>query len=558
MMKNNEIQFGKQTIAEAFGDWYTIPSYQRNYVWESDQVYDFLKDMKDNYMEHANDEYFLGSYIKQVRDDSNDLLDGQQRITTLFLLFAFLRDYEKTPDDLRPDLQEMIYQKENKVKKIPSRIRLDYQIRGNVNQFVRKNIIDEGSIANNWDTIVATAEDVKQNMTIQHMCNTLVCFNTFFDENTDVDLTKLVQFISTNVVVIYISADSLEDSFRLFSIMNDRGLKLSSSDILKSSNLEKVSDVRKIDDYARQWEEMQENLGDDIDRFLMYIRSMVLKVRAKTNMLDEYEKNIFKQGILKRGDAFFELVFETYDIYDKLIYLSENDDVAYCNLIRILESSLQNTDWVPVVMTYYKRFGSTQITEFAHKVVCKNIADTVCGDAPSTRIDALNKIMAETSTAVTPAALMASNCFDFDKSRFLDEIQTDIYGKGYAKALLMLLEYHYQDNSLEKSFKQISIEHILPQTPKPNSQWMTDFNETERVNFTHKIGNLIIIGRRKNSSLGNLDYVEKRSRYFDKNIGSFARSLNIYNKYPAQWTPAEYKLNQQKAVDDIKEIFGIK
>lgn len=558
MMKNNEIQFGKQTIAEAFGDWYTIPSYQRNYVWESDQVYDFLKDMKDNYMEHANDEYFLGSYIKQVRDDSNDLLDGQQRITTLFLLFAFLRDYEKTPDDLRPDLQEMIYQKENKVKKIPSRIRLDYQIRGNVNQFIRKNIIDEGSIANNWDTIVATAEDVKQNMTIQHMCNTLVCFNTFFDENTDVDLTKLVQFISTNVVVIYISADSLEDSFRLFSIMNDRGLKLSSSDILKSSNLEKVSDVRKIDDYARQWEEMQENLGDDIDRFLMYIRSMVLKVRAKTNMLDEYEKNIFKQGILKRGDAFFELVFETYDIYDKLIYLSENDDVAYCNLIRILESSLQNTDWVPVVMTYYKRFGSTQITEFAHKVVCKNIADTVCGDAPSSRIDALNKIMAETSTAVTPAALMASNCFDFDKSRFLDEIQTDIYGKGYAKALLMLLEYHYQDNSLEKSFKQISIEHILPQTPKPNSQWMTDFNETERLNYTHKIGNLIIIGRRKNSSLGNLDYVEKRSRYFDKNIGSFARSLNIYNKYPAQWTPAEYKLNQQKAVDDIKEIFGIK
>lgn len=558
MMKNNEIQFGKQTIAEAFGDWYTIPSYQRNYVWESDQVYDFLKDMKDNYMEHANDEYFLGSYIKQVRDDSNDLLDGQQRITTLFLLFAFLRDYEKTPDDLRPDLQEMIYQKENKVKKIPSRIRLDYQIRGNVNQFIRKNIIDEGSIANNWDTIVATAEDVKQNMTIQHMCNTLVCFNTFFDENTDVDLTKLVQFISTNVVVIYISADSLEDSFRLFSIMNDRGLKLSSSDILKSSNLEKVSDVRKIDDYARQWEEMQENLGDDIDRFLMYIRSMVLKVRAKTNMLDEYEKNIFKQGILKRGDAFFELVFETYDIYDKLIYLSENGDVAYCNLIRILESSLQNTDWVPVVMTYYKRFGSTQITEFAHKVVCKNIADTVCGDAPSSRIDALNKIMAETSTAVTPAALMASNCFDFDKSRFLDEIQTDIYGKGYAKALLMLLEYHYQDNSLEKSFKQISIEHILPQTPKPNSQWMTDFNETERLNYTHKIGNLIIIGRRKNSSLGNLDYVEKRSRYFDKNIGSFARSLNIYNKYPAQWTPAEYKLNQQKAVDDIKEIFGIK
>lgn len=557
-MQNNEIKFGKQTIAKAFEDWYTIPSYQRNYVWESDQVYDFLKDMKDNYIEHANDEYFLGSYIKQVRDDSNDLLDGQQRITTLFLLFAFLRDYEKTDDGLRSSLQEMIFQKANIVKKIPSRIRLDYQIRGNVNQFVKKFIIDEGSIIAKWDTIVATVDNLKENMTIRHMCNTLVCFKSFFDENDDVDLTKLVQFVSTNVVVIFISADSLEDSFRLFSIMNDRGLKLSSSDILKSSNLEKVSDTKKIDDYARQWEEMQENLGDDIDRFLMYIRTMLLKVRAKTNLLDEFEKNIFKPGALKRGDAFFDLVFETYAVYDKLIYLTSNDDVEYCNLIRILQSSLQNTDWVPVVMTYYQKFGENELTTFTHKVVCKNIADTVCGDAPSSRIDALNKIMAEVGNAACPAALMSSSCFDFDKTRFLAEIQTDIYGKGYAKSLLMLLEYKYQDNSLDKSFKQISIEHILPQTPKAGSQWLNDFTDDERLNYTHKIGNLIIIGRRKNSSLGNLDYPQKRQKYFDKNIGSFARSLNIYNTYPTHWTPTEYKLNQQKAIDDLKEIFGIK
>lgn len=557
-MKNNEIKFDKQTIAEVFEDWYTIPSYQRNYVWESDHVFDFLKDMKDNYVEHANDEYFLGSYIKQVRGESNDLLDGQQRITTLFLLFAFLRDYERTEEDLRANLQEMIFQKENKVKKLPSRTRLDYQIRGNVNDFIKKYIIDEGSITRNWDYLVEAASNVKANTTIRHICNTLVCFKTFFDENADVDITKLVQFISTNVVVIYISADSLEDAFRLFSIMNDRGLKLCSSDILKSSNLEKVSDARRIDGYARQWEEMQENLGDDIDRFLMYIRSMILKVRAKTNLLDEFEKNIFKPGILKRGDDFFDLVHETYEIYDKLIYLSGNTDIAYCNLIRILDSSLQNTDWVPVIMTYYKEFGDKQLTAFTHKVVCKNIADMVCGDSPSSRIDALNKIMAETSSAPSHDVLMASSCFDFDKSKFMAEIQSDIYGKGYAKALLMLLEYKYQDNSLEKSFKQMSIEHILPQTPNFGSKWMADFTEEERANFTHKIGNLIIIGRRKNSSLGNLEYLQKRQKYFDKNIGSFARSLKLYNDYPSQWTSVEYKQNQANVIKDLKEIFGIK
>ncbi len=556
-MQNNEIKFGKQSIAKVFEDWYTIPSYQRNYVWESDQVYDFLRDMKDNYLDHANDEYFLGSYIKQVRDYSNDLLDGQQRITTLFLLFAFLRDYKKTDDDLRSNLQDMIFQKENKVKKLPSRTRLDYQIRGNVNAFIRKYIIDEGSILANWNDIVATASDIKNNMTIRHMCNTLVCFKSYFDENPDVDITKLVQFISTNVVLIFISADSLEDSFRLFSIMNDRGLKLSSSDILKSSNLEKVNSTSKIDNYARQWEEMQENLGEDIDRFLMYIRNLLLMTRPKANMLEEYEKGIFKQGILKKGEDFFEMVFDTYAVYDKLIYLSGNTDVAYCNLIRILNSSLRNTDWVPVVMAYYKRFGDNQLTAFTHKVVCKNIADMVCGDAPSSRIEALNKIMNEVSRTSSPSQLMVSSCFDFDKAQFLAAIQSDIYGKGYVKALLMLLEYHYQDNSIEKSFNQISIEHILPQTPDAGSKWMSDFTEEERKDFTHKIGNLIIIGRRKNSSLGNLDYAQKRQKYFDKNIGSFARSLHLYNKYPTQWTPLEYRQNSNQVIEDLKKIFEI-
>lgn len=556
-MQNNEIKFGKQSIAKVFEDWYTIPSYQRNYVWESDQVYDFLRDMKDNYLDHANDEYFLGSYIKQVRDYSNDLLDGQQRITTLFLLFAFLRDYKKTDDDLRSNLQDMIFQKENKVKKLPSRTRLDYQIRGNVNAFIRKYIIDEGSILANWNDIVATASDIKNNMTIRHMCNTLVCFKSYFDENPDVDITKLVQFISTNVVLIFISADSLEDSFRLFSIMNDRGLKLSSSDILKSSNLEKVNSTSKIDNYARQWEEMQENLGEDIDRFLMYIRNLLLMTRPKANMLEEYEKGIFKQGILKKGEDFFEMVFDTYAVYDKLIYLSGNTDVAYCNLIRILNSSLRNTDWVPVVMAYYKRFGDNQLTAFTHKVVCKNIADMVCGDAPSSRIEALNKIMNEVSRTSSPSQLMVSSCFDFDKAQFLAAIQSDIYGKGYVKALLMLLEYHYQDNSIEKSFNQISIEHILPQTPDAGSKWMSDFTEEERKDFTHKIGNLIIIGRRKNSSLGNLDYTQKRQKYFDKNIGSFARSLHLYNKYPTQWTPLEYRQNSNQVIEDLKKIFEI-
>ena len=107
---NKEIGFGKQTIAQVFAEWYTVPSYQRHYVWESDNVNDMLDDFASNYIEHAKEEYFLGSYIIQSKDNNNDLLDGQQRITTLFLLFAFLRDYADSSCDVKETCVDLIFQ----------------------------------------------------------------------------------------------------------------------------------------------------------------------------------------------------------------------------------------------------------------------------------------------------------------------------------------------------------------------------------------------------------------------------------------------------------------
>lgn len=236
---NKEIGFGKQTIAKVFEEWYTVPSYQRHYVWESDNVNDVLDDFASNYIEHAKEEYFLGSYIIQSKSNNNDLLDGQQRITTLFLLFAFLRDYAGSSEDVKVNCADLIFQKANRIKHIPERIRLSYEIRGNVRKFIEEYLMMPGSITQHWDDIVKKANDKKECTSIQRMCNALVCYNEFFTNHKEIDLDSFLIFILNNVVMIYISADSLEDAFRLFSVMNDRGQKLSNADILKSSNLEK-------------------------------------------------------------------------------------------------------------------------------------------------------------------------------------------------------------------------------------------------------------------------------------------------------------------------------
>ena len=326
-----EIKSAKIKVMDVYKNWYIVPSYQRHYVWEEDNINALLEDIKDNYLERNDEEYFLGSYIIQSKNDNNDLLDGQQRITTLFLLFAFLRDYERTENQYRSEFQDYIYQGAKPMSGIKERVRLTYEIRGNVKSFINEFIIPTNSIIDKWEAIKEKANDSKENISIQHMCRALLCFKKFFDENDSIDIVQYVTFINTNMVMIYISADTLEDAFRMFSIMNDRGVKLSNADILKSSNLEVISDKKDMESYAREWEELQADLGNDFDRFLSYVRTLYVKTKAKLGLLEEYNKNIFKTGKLKMGKEFFESIKSYYNIYNSIIQLDNNNNYEYCN-----------------------------------------------------------------------------------------------------------------------------------------------------------------------------------------------------------------------------------
>lgn len=102
----------------------------------------------------------------------------------------------------------------------------------------------------------------------------------------------------------------------------------------------------------------------------------------------------------------------------------------------------------------------------------------------------------------------------------------------------------------------ISIEHILPQNPYDGSQWKQDFNDFEREEWTNKLGNLILISRRKNSALGNKDYIDKRDRYFKNNIELFSNSVRIFNQYPT-WSLVDLKKNHSEVLQKIKSGFSL-
>ena len=119
-----------------------------------------------------------------------------------------------------------------------------------------------------------------------------------------------------------------------------------------------------------------------------------------------------------------------------------------------------------------------------------------------------------------------------------------------------MLDYFYANHDQKMHLETLSVEHVLPQKPSELSQWYRDFTGPQREEWVNKIGNLVLITRRKNTSQGNLDYNLKRKKYFEKNIDSCPNSLRVLNTYNT-WTPAQIKENHEIVIKAFKNYFQL-
>ena len=572
----NEIKTGKIYVTEIFKKWYCIPEYQRPYVWEKDQVLELLDDISYAAVNTPNNDYFLGSFVYQHKKAGgeqefveNDLLDGQQRITTIFLLFSVIRDIE-TNKKRKENCQKYIYQEEDKDTNTPERIRLLYKIRPEVEKFIDEYVKTENSIIDKWDDIKRIASTEKD-VSIKNMANAIVNIKGFFEEKNNIDI--VFPYLLQYVLMIYVYSEQLEDAFRLFTILNDRGVKLRNSDILKAQNLQHVSEAERIK-YGIKWEELESELGDDFDRFLSFIRTIVVKEKARLNLLQEFEEKIYnpkekdkstgllKPALLKKGKDTFDLIDKYYKHHDQLF---ENDNhnftngFEFNNLLVVMKTTLPSTDWIPPLLSYFNKFNSNRIYDFLLLLDKKFSGDWVSQLSPTERIENMNSILKGIEAHKTPDELFKTDLFDFDKADFLKNIEGKVYGKQFAKSILLKLDYLLNENKTTKwsAFSQITIEHILPQTPTDSSQWKKDFSDTERAELTNKIGNLILLGRGKNASQGRLDYADKHKKYFENNINTFPNSLRVFNKYKTVWRKNELEENQVNVIATLKKYYGI-
>jgi len=583
MASKHEIKSEKILVKEIFSNlWFRIPEYQRPYIWGRDEIDDLLDDLSFAHDKKPDQEYFLGSLVYQSKKagsvpdqqfDENDLLDGQQRMTTLLMLFACIRDLSGNPR-VKASCQRSIFQEGDDIDGIPERTRIFFAIRPEVQDFVDRFIKAENGTAQIAE--LNELADRASDPSVRNMASAVLKMRDdlaqlIANTGNPLGLDSFIRFIRNRLLLIYVATEDLDDAFRLFTILNDRGVPLRNSDILKSQNLGALTNEADKPKYAKLWEEAEGELGDDFDRFLNHIRTILLKDKARLNLLDEYEHKIYhprekdkstgqmKPSLLSKGKETFELVERYLKHYDQLLggynYDQTGGSFEFDNLIKVMLTGLPSTDWLPPLMRYFDRFRHRRLLEFLIQLDNQLSSDWIAQYTPTARIERMNDIIRAIEAAKSADdVFIADPGFIFDEEGFNRSVETAVYGRRFTRYLLLKLDYLYADHSNRMSLEYLSVEHVLPQNPNADSQWLKDFTEEQRQQWTHRLGNLVLITTRKNTSQGNRDYADKKSRYFEKRVSTCPNSLRVLKNQ--QWTPVELMANHKSVLSKLRGHYG--
>ena len=519
---------------------FDIPDYQRAYSWNKDNLKQLIDDIMDsiglnkenNNVFEEYEPYFIGSIVlcsKEYKDDGSglyDVIDGQQRLTSIIILIATIRDLTKN-EAYKNILSSLIYQKPNELMGIKESIRV--RVRGKEAEFFKKYVLTDGGT-----DLVNEIDEKEISEAKQNMLNAIRTFKeVFVDENGEVLESKLDEFTKyflQKVVVVVITTDSFTSAFRLFNVINARGLPLTNADLLKSENLRVISeDKRNI--YSDMWENIEQELGKDkLEQIIGFMRTMKQNRKATATVYEEFSKKIFVSEPDYIGVNFVEHLKEIKDLYNKYInegnieLSSKDNSIYYQNLVRIMRDFIPYDEWMVALIKFIEKFKNDEdILEFLKVLEKRIVIDWVNGNSFADRLARVYKILEVIDSSSSLEEIKKSNVFISDLERTtayfrnsLDDIE--FYSKGrmlVPKYILIRLDMEKRNGEILDYTNKIMLEHILPRNAK-DAYWTTNFTVDERKNWCNKLGNLVIINGTKNTKLNNKAFAEKVEQYLSK------------------------------------------
>ncbi|OAJ33827.1 hypothetical protein A0O36_01965 [Piscirickettsiaceae bacterium NZ-RLO1] len=497
---------------------YRIPYYQRPYSWEKEHTVALINDIYESYTDdHSNEPYFVGCMVS-IKTDENiyEVVDGQQRLITLTVIISKLADLI-SKDKVKAHLKDICcpesFDEKNpiiEVKLADKKIYNDYILKGLKRSPSSKYTKSELRYFRNSNSIEEYLNE------------------TVKDEKELIDLSK---YLCRNVKIAHVSSEDISASFRMFNVLNTRGMSLTQSDLLKNQICQ-FAGLKKDDVILVQsvWDMIEEYIGKEkLDEFLAIyqISQKYTKDRSilketdfhKYLYIDVFEKDLsnYLNEFLAAAKLYHELVNGSYLCEEiqrecNILFHLKTDREWLSPILSILfRNRNQNRDSIPkeklivLVKTFLRTYFHEWILE-SSKLIREKITFHFIKEINKGKdFEGLMKIL-----------------YGYAKNeKIMDQIEHIEYtgtksNVNFLRTLLLKIEDELNDASVHKIYHgTIHIEHVLPQ--KLGKGW--SISPKDHAKYVQKIGNLTLLSVKKNISASNKSFENKQKAYnFDKNV----------------------------------------
>lgn len=537
---------------------YHIPGYQRPYAWTEEETGILFDDLYEFLQTEQQDNYFLGSIvlIKEENKPRADVIDGQQRLTTLSILFSVMADSFKD-QTCKNDFKIYLQEKGNQFVGLTAKPRVFLREKDQdfFNEYIQNVKLDE---LMKKDPATLDTEAKKH---IQKNCGVLR--EKFKDSfKTDEDLLAFSKFLLTRCYLVSVSTPNQESAFRVFSVMNSRGLDLLPTDIVKSMTIGQLSHDEE-QAYTAKWEELENLTGrDGFNEVFTHTRTIFAKERPKKNLLDEFKEFVLKTTLPKQLiDDYLVPYTEAYVWLRNCEFTSTQNAEAINDLLYWLNKT-NNYDWMPPAIKFFSEHKdeSDYILWFVKKLERLASYLLVTARDVNHRAERYKWILVEMESRPDHSLsnpLVNIELTDWEKQQFMDALSGEIYlmtpqRRNY---IIQRLDSFVSDGGATYNTKLFTIEHVLPQHPAEDSDWMKLWpGAQERSYWLNRIANLVPLTRPRNSAAQNYEFDVKKVKYFQSKGGTSSYTLTTQVLNVASWTPDAVKTRQE----NLEGIFSEK
>jgi len=581
-----------RTISEIFNPdskvKYIVPKYQREYAWRREEVEELLNDLLEN-----QEGYFLGTMLcvnkttDTLEENILEIIDGQQRLTTISLLYAAIykrySEMDKDDDEFKAEKVNlknrlMIKSKKNEIKLILSSQNNNFED--------YKTILNEIGIYNDPAfKKPANLGNRRLYKTYNYMIKRLLGMS---DEEIRSFLDKI-----NSAIIVKIEVSNYSDAYTLFESLNNRGLPLSAMDLIKNKLLSEIDKRHKMgkssidmDDAFELWKKITENIEDYNfqERFLrQYYNAFRYDDKIKVKKFPRATKStlikIYEQLIEKDPEFILTELVNKSKMYSRFV-LPNSEDNLYHELLDLLHVGAAPS--YTLLLYLFSKYGDTNFLKEVVRFLVKYFVRRNITDFPATRdldrifmslVDACEDNGSINVNFIVSYLTKPERFADIEtfKNKLLGDIYTD--NTAMARFILCKIEESHMTKETwkdlwikDKSNKYVwTIEHIFPEGSNIPQDWVmmiANGNEKKAKEIqekcAHKLGNLTLTAY--NPNLSNFSFIKKRDRKDDKgNYIGYKNGLYL-NKNLAdknRWTVADIEERMKELVKEALELFTV-